>query len=88
MPLFLILDAFDTLYFWPGWTAYAPPDANDIDFRLTDFSQGDTAIAILPSIWWPDTGMSGSQLQFISAVVNRSMTDLASNLAVTEWSFE
>ncbi|MBN1356751.1 carboxypeptidase regulatory-like domain-containing protein [bacterium] len=87
LPVFVLLEAFGDYYFWPSWCRFEPSGDADLDFSCRDLATGTNVLVIFQPFTWPETGVSGSGLQFIAAVVNWSFTDLAGNVAAVEWSF-
>jgi hypothetical protein len=88
LPAFILLDAFGSYYFWPSWTRFEPPGHPHVDYTLINLNPGSNEIMVFPSFIWPVTGSSASNLEFLGAIVNWSMTDLASNVCRVEWSFD
>jgi len=88
LPVFLILDIQGALYFWPSWSLWNSKQQTGLDYDLTTISAGNSSITILPEFIWPKLGYDMDNLQFIGAITNWSMSDLASDLEVEEWSFD
>ncbi len=80
LPVFLILDIADVLYFWPGWKMYDPPDHPFIDYSVMDIPEDQSQIVIFPSFPWPTLSSPVPGITIMAAVTNWSLTDLASNL--------
>jgi len=88
LPVFVLLETFGTYYFWPSWRRYSPPESPYIDYRLENIPSGTSTLEIFPSFPWPDTGTSGTDLLFMGAVMNWSLSGLAGNIDIVEWGFE
>ncbi|MBN1550268.1 carboxypeptidase regulatory-like domain-containing protein [bacterium] len=88
LPLFILLQCFGSYYFWPSWQPFNPPDYPYIDYAFMDLDKGNREIVVFPQFTWPHTGIAADNLQFISAFVTWSVSDLASDPAFISWSFE
>lgn len=88
LPVFLILDIQGALYFWPSWSLWAPPEALGFDYLAFTVPEDTSEIIILPEFIWPQLGFDMDGLQFIGAMTNWSITALASDVEVEEWSFD
>lgn len=88
LPVFVLLDIQGEYFFWPSWIKWSPPEHTGIDFREYSLDSGDTVIDVFPEFEWPETGLEMDGLRFIAAVTNWSMTGLASDVEIIEWSFE
>ena len=88
VPVFFLLDVFGDMWFWPEWSHYHPPDANDISFSFESVPSGSRKVEVLHTFTWPDTGsMEMNGLFFFGAMLNSSMSALAGEMAAAEWSF-
>lgn len=88
MPVFFLLEFSDYYYFWPSWRVYNPPDSPFIDYAFVDLNHGINQIPIIDTFIWPALDVSPTDVRFLSAVVTRSFTELASDLESISWSFE
>ena len=88
LPVFLILDIQGALYFWPLWSFWDVSAQTGLDFQLSTVPVDDSEIVILPEFVWPELGFDMDDLQFIGAITNWSMSDLASDIEIEEWSFD
>ncbi len=88
LPVFIVLDVQGDLFFWPSWAHWAPPAYTGVDFIRVTLPPGDRELVVFPEIEWPETGLEMDGLQFIAAVTNWSITGLASDVEVIEWSFQ
>jgi len=88
VPTFFILDVLGSLYFWPEWALYDPPNSNDISYEIRTVPPGTTEITVVPSFVWPDTGSEQiSGLYFYGAMLTREMTAVMGRLASVEWGY-
>jgi hypothetical protein len=69
IPFWGILDAYNELFFWPGWTSEA-------QWQISDFEPGVTNIDILSEFTWPDIEGSATGIFFYAAMTNPAMTEL------------
>ncbi len=76
LPLFVVLDVFGQLFFWPSWRVYNPPEQTNIDYRLVDIISGVQIVPVLPAFRWPDVQGSASDITFYAALTNPEMTAL------------
>nr|HPQ42345.1 carboxypeptidase-like regulatory domain-containing protein [bacterium] len=88
LPVFLLLDIQGAIYFWPSWSLWSPPEATGLDFMAASLPEAASEIVILPEFIWPQLGFDMDGLRFIGAITNWSMTDLASDVEIEEWSFD
>lgn len=78
--LFFFLDVYGTYYFWPSWSEF--------DSVTMDVPSGRTPVDIL-EFTWPETPTSdASGLNFWSAMVNESMSQVIGSYAVIEWRYK
>ncbi|MCD4654085.1 hypothetical protein K8T06_09125 [bacterium] len=75
------LEVYGEFFFWPSWN-------NEFDHNPVDFPENLIAIHILPEFTWPDTGTGTvTGLNFWALVMDPSLTDVVSNLAVVSWGY-
>lgn len=88
LPAFVILDVQGALYFWPSWSFWNPDQQTGLDFQLLKVTEDDSEVEILPEFIWPELGFDMDDLHFMGALTNWSMTGLASDFEIEEWSFD
>ncbi len=88
LPLFVVLDVYGEMFFWPSWQAYSPPENPDIDFSLLDIPQGIIIVPVIQSFQWPTiTGGSATGLKFYGALVSADFRDLVGIMAVVNFGY-
>ncbi len=88
VPLFLFLEAFESYWFWPGWTHYSPPNTSGIDYDMIYLPAGTSSVEALSLIQWPDTGdESVTGLFFYGAMLTQDMTAIEGEWSVVAWGY-
>ncbi len=88
VPVFFILDIHGSLFFWPSWINYSPPDIDEIDFKRVDVPTGTTKVTVFPAFSWPDLGyQSLSDLYIYGAMLNESMDSILGDLGVITFGY-
>jgi len=77
IPLFVILDVYGSLYFWPGFSEF---DKKDIDVPLGSFDE-----TVLPEFDWPAGAGTAEGINWYAAMTNPEMTDLFGEMDI--WTF-
>ncbi len=79
VPLFVILDVFDELYFWPGF--------NRFDYLLLDtLEPGERSFEVIPLFRWP-AGLNDTQgVYWHSAMTDPGITELSG--IMDSWKFD
>jgi len=78
VPVFAILDVFDTYFFAPGFT-------EDFDNYNMDIEPGMCVVEALPRFLWPDVGGSVSGILWYTAMTNTEITELFGALGTFEF---
>lgn len=82
--LFVILDVYGDLWFWPSWTRFPP----ELDFDWTPLNHGITPISIIEEFSWPDTGSDeAAGLVFWGAMLNDELNDLRGDMDRIEFGY-
>ncbi|MBN1356754.1 carboxypeptidase regulatory-like domain-containing protein [bacterium] len=88
LPLFVILDVYGQLFFWPSWTLYKPPYHTDIDYSMIEFVSGVQIIPILQAFNWPDIqGPDVTGLIFYGALVTEDFSALVGEMDVVTFGY-
>ncbi len=77
IPLFVILEVYGSLFFWPSFT--------DFDYREMDIIPGGTTVEVLPEFNWPDHVGTAPDIHWYAAMTDIDMTELFGDLAM--WTF-
>jgi len=86
VPVFIVLDVYGELWFWPSWIYYT--ETEEIDYQMIDALTGSTFINIVSPFIWPETGaQEAGGLYFYGAILNSEMTDIEGNWAAVEWGY-
>ncbi len=87
-PVVFILDVFGYYYFWPSWSLYHPPEAQEFDFEFRDIVPGSTGIPVVSAFTWPDTGnQTVSGLRFYGAMLDQEFSSILGDYDYVEWGF-
>ncbi|MBN1550265.1 carboxypeptidase regulatory-like domain-containing protein [bacterium] len=88
LPLFVALDVYGQIFFWPSWVVYDPPEHTDLDYSFIDVITGVQAIPILPLFDWPDIqGPDVTGLYFYGALLNSEFSDVVGNMAIVQFGY-
>ncbi len=87
MPLVVMLEIYDNLYFWPSWNCLEP-DGAGFDFQLRDFPIGQTDCEIIQTFIWPQNAGEAYGILFYSALLSADFTSLISNMDFITWGFQ
>lgn len=88
VPLFVILEVYGSLYFWPSWSLYEPPESTMIDYARVSVPTGTSTINIIETCEWPDTGSDTVEgLHLFGALLNGDMTEILGEMAFVEWGY-
>jgi len=81
LPLFVVLDVFGVMFFWPSWTKFDPPEYSDIDYSLIEVTTGVQTIPILQAFTWPPIGgPEVTGLYFYGALVSSDFSELIGDM--------
>ncbi len=78
VPLFVILDVYGMLFFWPGFT-------EDADFQIIDLPPDETIIEILPDFIWPSDVGAADGIHWYAGMTTPDMTQLFGEFGM--WTF-
>jgi hypothetical protein len=88
LPLFVILDVYGQMFFWPSWMLYDPPTHTDIDWSMIEVTSGVQIIPILPAFEWPNIqGPDVNGLLFYGALVNAEFTALIGEMDIVTFGY-
>jgi len=88
VPVVFILDVYQIFFFWPSWNRFDPPAHQEIDYEYFDIPNGSTAVDVIPSFIWPDTGTESVYgLYFYGAMLNPEMDSILGEMALVEWGY-
>jgi hypothetical protein len=83
--IFVVLDAYGALYFYPTWVFFGAPD-DEIAFEIAEIR--DENRIIIEAFTWPKLDVDLPNLYFYSALCDPGITELISNFAVIRWGAE
>jgi len=88
IPVFFILQVFDSYWFWPGWSCFHASGDGNIDYEVMDIPQGKSLVIVVPHFTWPDTGQDTLYgLWFYGTLVSPDLTDILGDLAAVTWGY-
>ncbi len=77
IPVFVILDVYDNLYF--------APDFSDFDYFKSTLPQGASEITVLPAFPWPENAGAASHIFWYAAMTTPEISELYGNMS--SWEF-
>ena len=77
VPMFVILDVYGALFFWP--------DYSDFDYMYLDIIQGYSTLQILPDFEWPADVGAASGIHWYAGMTTPEIDDLIGEFGM--WTF-
>lgn len=78
IPIFVILDVYGSLYFWPGF-------ASELDYQIINVVPGESRLTILPDFTWPANTGSADNIRWYAGMTTPEMSDLFGEFGM--WTF-
>lgn len=77
VPLFVILDVYGQLFFWP--------DFNEFDYQEINLAPGESEMVILPDFTWPANAGEADNIHWYAGMTNQEMNTLFGDFGM--WTF-
>lgn len=84
IPLFVILDVYGDLFFWPGWIA----GDNGWDYQTIDLDPGIRIIPVIPAFDWPVIDGSASDLRVYAGMTRPDFSRLLGDMDIITFGYE
>ncbi|MBN1295796.1 carboxypeptidase regulatory-like domain-containing protein [bacterium] len=83
VPLFVILDVYGDLFFWPGWVS----GDTGWDFAAIDLKTGIQIIPVIPPFTWPDISGSAGGLMFYAGMTRSDFSRLLGDMDMVSFGY-